>query len=565
MAGEFYASRVQADCITVLEGTWAGDNSYLRDFHCIPYYGITQGNTNNCWRRPGPAFYLHDQTDGWTLDNFFALHWQTGFQLSNVGTVTLRRCGYERLNDGWAGTTGFLWQGKEASCQCFDGYAVGAAIGCDMQQTGEVQIAGMSTVGPIDGTGVAHYRLGTSSWGTICNPMINEAGPTTPVVVQANINRWKIIAPFIDNGTVSPWITIDPSSVGALDLFMVRDTANASPAATETHLHEKVWITTDPSVPTTDGSPQATLTLEATTGGATSVKHMSLVRAGIDVGSIQSLPAGATQSGIALAADAPNGSIILTPSGNSGAFVLGQIPNGAVSGGNARNGGAVDLQMFRAQAAQVASGGYASVLGGFGNTASGPWSLAGGSYSVASGQVSVAFGFANQVSGISSSAPGGANANDRGRTGVLVWSSDATVPSGYRQKSTQILGIITADATPTRLTADSAPPGSSNIVNLQDWTLYALRVVVAARHYEAADAAVWLLDGMLLHRASGAGSVTLTGGGTAIPPNKFIGSGAGWSIAVASDTINGGLSITVIGAAGYPLRWTASIDATEVG
>ena len=290
MAGEFYASRVQADCITVLEGTWAGDNSYLRDFHCIPYYGITQGNANNCWRRPGPAFYLHDQTDGWTLDNFFALHWQTGFQLSNVGTVTLRRCGYERLNDGWTGTTGFLWQGKEASCQCFDGYAVGAAIGCDMQQTGEVQIAGMSTVGPIDGTGVAHYRLGTSSWGTICNPMINEAGPTTPVVVQANINRWKIIAPFIDNGTVSPWITIDPSSVGALDLFMVRDTANASPAVTETHLHEKVWITTDPSVPTTDGSPQATLTLEATTGGMSSVKHMSLVRAGIDV-AINSIPA----------------------------------------------------------------------------------------------------------------------------------------------------------------------------------------------------------------------------------------------------------------------------------
>ncbi len=302
MSGEFYASRIQADCITILEGTWAGDNAYLRDFHCVPYYAIGTSNSSPdwSWRRPGPAFYLHDQTDGWVLDNFFALHWQVGFQLSNVGSVTLRRCGYERLNDGWVGTTGFLWQGKEASCQCFDGYSNGASVGFDMQQIGEVQIAGMSTVGPIDGTGVAHYRLGSSSWGTICNPMINEAGPTTPVIVQANVNRWKIIAPFIDNGTDAPWITIDPTSIGAVDLFMVRDTANVSPTATETYLHEKVWISTDPSVATTDGSPQSTLALEATTTGTSVVKHLELLRAGAGIGSLQSVPQGTAQPGFAL-------------------------------------------------------------------------------------------------------------------------------------------------------------------------------------------------------------------------------------------------------------------------
>ena len=113
MSGEFFCARVQADCITVLEATWAGDNAYLKDFHCVPYYGIALGNQSNCWRRPGPAFYLHDQTDGWTLSDFFALHWQTGFQLSNIGAVTLIRCGYEK-DSGWLDR--YYWLPMAGTC-----------------------------------------------------------------------------------------------------------------------------------------------------------------------------------------------------------------------------------------------------------------------------------------------------------------------------------------------------------------------------------------------------------------------------------------------------------------
>jgi hypothetical protein len=102
-------------------------------------------------------------------------------------------------------------------------------------------------------------------------------------------------------------------------------------------------------------------------------------------------------------------------------------------------------------------------------------------------------------------------------------------------------------------------------VNISDWTLYGLRLMVAARHYQGSDAAIWLLDGLLLHRGSGAGSVTLTGGGNGLPPSKSIGSGSGWSIAVTADTLNGGLNISATGAAGYTLHWTASVEATEVG
>ncbi|MGH7155990.1 MAG: hypothetical protein ACREF3_18845, partial [Acetobacteraceae bacterium] len=314
LAGELFANRVQGDCITILEATWAGDNAYLHNFHCVPYYGVNQGNAGNCWRRPGPAFYLHDQTDGWTLSNFFALHWEIGYQLSNVGAVTLIRCGYEKIQDGWTGTTGFLFQGHEASCQCFDGYAIGAAVNFDMQQTGEVQISGMSTVGSTDGTGVAHYRLGTTSWGAIYNPMMVEVGSATPVIVQANVVRWKIIAPFIDGSGAGAWITIDPSSIGSVDVFMVRDAGGSSASATETHLHEKMWITTDPSVTTIDGSPQTTLALEATTGGTAAVAHLELIRANVPSGSLQSFPPGSTQPGVALVAGG-GGSVILAPSG----------------------------------------------------------------------------------------------------------------------------------------------------------------------------------------------------------------------------------------------------------
>lgn len=561
MSGEFFCARVQADCITVLEATWAGDNAYLKDFHCVPYYGISLGNQANCWRRPGPAFYLHDQTDGWTLCDFFALHWQTGFLLSNVGAVTLIRCGYEKIQDGWTGTTGFLWQGHAASCQCFDGYVNGAAVGIDMQNTGEVQFSGMSTVGPIDSTGLAHYRLGTGSYGAIHNSMINEAGTTTPIVVQPNVVRWKIVAPFIDNGTAEPWISIDPSSVGSVDLLNVRDTNGISPAAVESHLHEKMWITTDPSIATTDGSPQATLTLEASTGGLGGVRNLSFFRLGREYAAMQTLPVGAASgAGLALSTSVSGSSLMIAPNGGA---LIAAVPDGTPAGGAPRGAGAVDLQMGRTAATQVASGASASIVGGTGNTASADHSVAGGNGNAASGSSAIAFGYGNQIAGPSSSAPGGANGADRGRVGTLIWSSDNSVSSGLRQTSRQILGAVTSDATPTRLTADSQPASGTNSVNMKSWSLYALRLVVAARHYQNPDAAVWVLDGLLVHCGTGSTSVTLMGGGSGIAPTRFIGAAGSWSVSVAPDYANSGVAVTVTGAAGTTIHWTASAEATE--
>ena len=91
---------------------------------------------------------------------------------------------------------------------------------------------------------------------------------------------------------------------------------------------------------------------------------------------------------------AANASIVIQPKG-TGAFTLDQ-PDGNISGGNARGSNAVDLQILRSGAANVASGDN-SIVGGGGNNA------ATATYSSTLG------GFSNRASGNFSSVIGGLN------------------------------------------------------------------------------------------------------------------------------------------------------------
>ena len=121
----------------------------------------------------------------------------------------------------------------------------------------------------------------------------------------------------------------------------------------------------------------------------------------------------------AAGADANIG-LALMPKGNGA--ITAQVPDGTVTGGNARGPYAVDLQMFRTANTQVASGSYSTVAGGYGNkasatnstvaggygnTASGTYStVAGGYNSTASAQHSFATNTENYATGIASSAFG---------------------------------------------------------------------------------------------------------------------------------------------------------------
>ena len=84
-----------------------------------------------------------------------------------------------------------------------------------------------------------------------------------------------------------------------------------------------------------------------------------------------------------------NSNIVVSPKG-TGSFILGPPPDGTIVGGNARGDNAIDLQLVRAAATQVASG-TGSVAIGRNMTSSGTGSVAIGNacISTASGAVSI--------------------------------------------------------------------------------------------------------------------------------------------------------------------------------
>jgi len=90
-------------------------------------------------------------------------------------------------------------------------------------------------------------------------------------------------------------------------------------------------------------------------------------------------------------------SVVLQPKGD-GSFSL-QEPDGTTTGGNVRGSKAVDFQMSRTNAAQVASGANSVIIGGTNNTVSGVSSGALGVGHTVSGGNSFANGLQNTITG----------------------------------------------------------------------------------------------------------------------------------------------------------------------
>ena len=72
---------------------------------------------------------------------------------------------------------------------------------------------------------------------------------------------------------------------------------------------------------------------------------------------------------------------VISPKGNGA--IIAQQPDGTATGGNIRGIKALDLQMIRSSATQVASGNYSTISGGRNNTAGGMYSLVSGHYNTA--------------------------------------------------------------------------------------------------------------------------------------------------------------------------------------
>lgn len=134
---------------------------------------------------------------------------------------------------------------------------------------------------------------------------------------------------------------------------------------------------------------------------------------------------GTTQStaSIEVSTTDTNSGIAIVPKGTGA--ITASVPNGVASGGNARGANAVDFQMSRTGATQVASGANSFIASGSKNTASGAGSFAFGEGCIASGSNSFAGGL-NAVSSDQWSFAFGRSATASGDRSFAVTESTAS-------------------------------------------------------------------------------------------------------------------------------------------
>lgn len=280
----------------------------------------------------------------------------------------------------------------------------------------------------------------------------------------------------------------------------------------------------------------------------------------------------------AAGADANIDAVVGQPKG-SGAL-MAQFADGTATGGNARGAAAVDLQMARIAATQVASGDRSVIGGGERNTASaGNSVVAGGLRNTASANVTVvAGGQDNTVSGVMSWIPGGSGAVSRVQQ-MGAWAFGFFSAPGDAQAGERVVRRVTTDATPLRLSGSGLDPvGGFNVLLPVNSAMAAKLLVVAYQTGGSAgtvgDSAMWeatvllrrgatLADTVLVGGWRVAGPVTVIGG-AGVEPSISVAAAAAWRLTLAADTSAGGFAITGTGEANKTIRWMARVLSAEV-
>jgi hypothetical protein len=214
----------------------------------------------------------------------------------------------------------------------------------------------------------------------------------------------------------------------------------------------------------------------------------------------------------------------------------------------------------------TASNTAAVVVGGANNTASGDKSVIIGGYghSTTGSGALIGGGFANIASGNYSTVVNGYGVTTRAINHIYSFGSRSSYGGiGTSQFSFLSLAVQTTDATATVLTSDSITTASAtNQVILPPNSAYYFKGSVIANVTGAANGAAWSFEGAITQGANAASTVFI---GTPMLNRVATSSGASaWVVALTTDTTNGGLKITVTGAAATTIRWVAKIETTEV-
>lgn len=260
----------------------------------------------------------------------------------------------------------------------------------------------------------------------------------------------------------------------------------------------------------------------------------------------------------------------ITPKG-AGAL-LAQVPDSTAAGGNKRGNYAVDLQLLRALATQVASANYSTISGGQSNRASSAHTaIGGGLLNVASQSYAVvAGGWANTASGLYSGVTNGRDnvANGQqsrvggsGGTARGIIGADIYGIVGGNQRGAYGLQRYTTNATQAVATVDyNATPDVANQIVLADNMAVTFSGYVVAKQSGSLNAKHWKFEGGIV-RGSGAGTTALT---AAVTPS-VISAAAGassWAVDIDADTTLGCLRIKVTGAAATNIAWTVVVEPT---
>lgn len=253
------------------------------------------------------------------------------------------------------------------------------------------------------------------------------------------------------------------------------------------------------------------------------------------------------------------------------AFTL-QIPDNTATGGNGRGTGAVDLQLLRTAATQVASGNYAFAAGEK-NTVSGPGAVAIGSSNTVTNNNGVALGGSNTVNGNNGVAVGnqntagansfthGLNGTDRGLGGCYTHGGFSQLVLGDFQSRVAQLNAITTNATPAVLSYTRAAASASTVIVLPNDSTHAFEALIVARRTDANDeSAAYKITGCIDRNAS-AGTTALVGSPVVTPLAEDT---PAWDVVATADTTLGGLTFTVTGEAAKTIYWNAIVRTVEV-
>ena len=275
-----------------------------------------------------------------------------------------------------------------------------------------------------------------------------------------------------------------------------------------------------------------------------------------------------------------NTDVAIIPKGNGA--IIAAVPDNTTLGGNKRGAWAVDLQLTRFNASEVASGSYTVVAGGEGNTASNTHSSVGGGFqNRANGlRATIAGGIQNTASGTASFAVGYFNTSNADHTVVMGRSGTsrsihgyqvfaahsapiAQVPVGIHQAALLILGRETTSATPAVLTSDSTVTSTAtNQIALPSNSAYHIKGSVIATVTGGGNTKAWSFEVIVKKGAANANTSIV---GTAIINVTAADAGAStWTIALTADTTNGALTITATGQAATTIRWVCRAETTEV-